>query len=393
MEKVKVQAKICLLIALYFLSYYLYVGIQNPVPELGDSWDYHIPIANTILDGRFLHPSHFRLPQWYYPGSSEAINAVFILLGIPTLSNIFATVVLFFCLWKLGTVFNLKYYYALTFALTFVTLNVILRWLNAVSVDVWLGAFYALAIILLERPKKDVWYFVKLGAVIGMLIGTKYTALVFVLVLAVFFFKKIFPLLTISRILAFLVPFSFFGLFWYIRNYIFVHNPFYPLNMFGFTGPNIFGNFTVWNVGLAYPSTMVNAAFGEYKLWLFSIIVAVCVLVYRFLIKKQWRSDQITTLFLLGLINFLLFLTFVTSPQSWIMVSSFRYSFPVFIPLILGIFLLAQKHKKEELIGYIAIGNMIAVLSFAYYPKLVLFYTPFALLIFSFLQKHEKKRR
>jgi len=83
MGKIKLLANVCLLIALYYFIHFTYIGVLQPIPVLGDSWDYHIPIAHTILDGNFLHSSDFRIPQWYYPGSSEAINSLFILIHIP----------------------------------------------------------------------------------------------------------------------------------------------------------------------------------------------------------------------------------------------------------------------------------------------------------------------
>ncbi len=385
--KLRLIANVCLIVALYYFVYYVYLGIINPIPALGDSWDYHIPIATTILDGRFLNPSDFKLPQWYYPGSSEAINALFILLHIPlTLSNIFATCVLFFCLLYLAKVFRLQYYYAIIFASAFTTLNVVVRWLNAVSIDVWVAVWFALAIVLLENPKKNYSYFAKLGLVLGMLIGSKYTAFIFFLVLSAFYFKNIIKVLTLSRFLMFLVPFSIFGLFWYIRNYIYTQNPFYPLLVLGFPGKEIFGNYRVWNVGLKYPITMFDSALAEYKMWIFVVILALLWLIYQYLIKRQYHLNSINKLFILGLTNFLFYFTFPTSEQPWIMVSSFRYSFPAFIPLMLGTFLLAAKYKKEELIGYLAVGNMIMVTSLEYHPKLVFIYVPLALLIF-YLQK------
>ena len=196
MHKVSVLAKASLLIGLYFLVYYIYIGITNPLPTDGDSWDYHIPIAVNIIEGDFLYhppevipqwkrpashglnipPGLHLIPQWYYPGSSEAINAICILFHIPALSNIFAAIVLFLSLWKLALTFRLSYYYSLLFAITVCTLNLILRWLNVVSIDVWVAVWFTLAIILLENPKKSLFYFMKLGFVLGMLIGSKYTA-------------------------------------------------------------------------------------------------------------------------------------------------------------------------------------------------------------------------
>lgn len=387
----KIFAQIALLISCYYLIYFLYVGIQHPVPELGDSWDYHIPIAKTILDGRFLHPEHFRLGQWYYPGSSEVINALFILFHIPlTVSNIFATIVFFLCLWKLGTVFRLSYYYALLFALTFCTLNVTLRWLNAVSIDVWVGVFFTLALILLEHPRKSFLYFIKLGIVLGMLIGSKYTGVLFALVLGVFYLKKILSVVNPIRFLLFFIPFSFFGLFWYIRNYFWVSNPFYPLSVLGFKGTNLFSD-TIWSVGIHYPRQVIDAGVAEYKVWIFLLPMAFGFLIHHYLIKRHGNLDSVSKLFLLGLINFFIFLTFPTSSQSWIMVSSFRYSFPAFIPLFLGFFLLAQNLKKEEWVGYLSIGSMIMVTSLNYYPKLMLFYMPLAFILFFLLQRTHYK--
>lgn len=391
MGKIKLLANVCLLIALYYFVYFTYTGIRQPIPALGDSWDYHIPIAQTILDGRFLNPSNFVLAQWYYPGSSEAIISLFIFFHIPlTLSNIFAVIVLFFGLWKLGGIFKLRYYYALIFSLTFITLNVVVRWLNAVSIDVWVGVFFVLAIILLENPKKSLLYFAKLGFVSGMLIGSKYTAFLFAVVLLGFYIKSTIKVVNLPRILVFIVPFSIFGLFWYVRNYLLMHNPFYPLEIWGFKGKLLFTD-RVWNIFLKHPLQMFDSAFSEYKIWSFVVLIALGWLAYQYLIKKHYYLDSIKKLFLLGLINLLFYFTFPTSEQPWIMVSSLRYSLPVFIPLILGVFLLAAKYKKEEVIGYIAIGNMIMVVSLAYHPKLVLLYLPLAIIIFYFMDRYEKK--
>ncbi len=383
MKNIKAIANIALIIALYYMVYYIYIGVLNPIPAPGDSWDYHIPISKTILDGRFLNPHDFKLPAWYFPGSSEAINSIFILFRIPlTLSNIFATFILFFSCWKLALTFRLQRYYALLFALAFITLNAVIRWQNAISIDIWVGVFFTIAIILLESPKKGLLYFVELGFVLGMLIGSKYSVWYFVITLMIFYMRKVWSLITISRFTAFFLPFSFIGLFWYIRNFIYTQNPFYPLSAFGFKG--VVYKYTMWNGMIQHPLDMLNAGFGEYKIWIFSVFIAGIVLVYNFVIKKKYELNSINKLFLIGLLNFSFFLTFPTSEQAWIMVSSFRYSYPVFIPLMLGTFLLAAKYKKEELIGYVAIANMINVVTMAYYPKLVLIYLPVALVVFLF---------
>jgi len=402
MQNVKVITKVGFIIAFYYLSYYLFMGFLNPLPLDGDSWDYHIPIALSILNGSFLNASFgtiprlhnpvtgmiHMLPQWYYPASSEAINAIFILFHVPTFSNIFAAIVLFFSCWKLGLTFRLSKYYSILFALSIVTSGVIVRWLNSVSIDVWVGVWFVLSLILLEKPKKSVRYFATVGFVLGMLVGSKYTALYFFTVLIIFYAKRLVRNCNFQRTIAFIIPFSIFGLFWYSRNFILTANPFYPLARFGFPGPYLF-NDTIWNATLHHPFDMFNANFGEYHLWLFSAFVAVIALINKFVIKKNFQLDDVHKIFLIGFINVIFYFNFPANSQVWIMVSSVRYSIPAFIPLILGVFMVAAKYKKEELIGYVTIANMINVLSMAFYPKLILFYLPVSLLAFYLLDREK----
>jgi len=256
-KQIKTLVNVGIIIALYFLTYYLYTGYLHPLPLDSDSWDYHIPIAESILDGSFIsrpNPSILqkqylgsinvqnlptwlhaplirKLPQWYYPGSSEAINAIFVFFHIPTFSNIFAAIVLFFVCWKLSLTFRLPTSYSLLFALTFSTLNVVLRWLNVVSIDVWVSIWFGLSIILFENPKKSLTYFVKLGFVLGMLIGSKYTTISFCATLFIFYVWNLIKYVNLPRFLAFLIPFSAVGLFWYIRNYLLMGNPIYPFSI------------------------------------------------------------------------------------------------------------------------------------------------------------------
>lgn len=230
MNQLKIIVFCALIIWSFYLVYYAYSAILNPVVGLGDGRDYHIPISQSILNGTFLHPEHFKLMQWYYPGSAEAFNSLLILLHVPlTLSNLFPIIILAFALFKLGMTFRLSYYASILYALTFVMLNVIVRWYIAVSIDVWLAVFFVFAIILLEKPQKTIKYFALLGFVLGMLIGTKYTADYFIILLVVVYFRNILKVISLPRLIVFLIPFSFFGLFWYVRNYMYMQNPFYPM--------------------------------------------------------------------------------------------------------------------------------------------------------------------
>jgi len=229
-SQTKTFAYVSLLILSYRIVYYAYIGIIHPIPALGDSWDYHIPISQSILSGTFLTLPHATVAQWYYPGSAEAINALFLLLHIPlTLSNLFAVLVLFVVCFVLGRTFRLHFYLSILFAAMVCGLNVFVRWYNAVSIDVWVAVFFLLGIILLEKPRKSYLYFATLGFVLGMLIGSKYTACLFAVILVVLYWKPIISNISFGRLITFIIPFSIFGLFWYIRNAVLKHNPFYPM--------------------------------------------------------------------------------------------------------------------------------------------------------------------
>jgi len=138
---------------------------------------------------------------------------------------------------------------------------------------------------------------------------------------------------------------------------------------------------------------MINAGFGEYHLWIFSALIALIILFNQYIIKRKFNLSPINKLFMIGLVNLMFYFNFPTSSQTWIMVSSFRYSLPAFLPLILGVFMLAAQNKKGELIGYVVIANMINMLNMAYYPKLVLIYLPTCLVIFYFLNRNIIKQK
>lgn len=389
MVEIKILSRIALLILIYFVVYALYNGIINPVPAQGDSWAYHIPISQTIINGTFLNPVDYKLPQWYYPGSSEAINSIFLILNIPlTLSNLFASLVLFFTLWKLGMTFRLPYYYALLFAVAICSLNGIVRWFNAVSIDIWVSVFFCWAIILLENPQKTKLFFLKLGFVLGMLIGSKYTAIGFLIIILLTYWKSIVNNINFQRILIFFIPFSIFGVFWYIRNYISVGSPFYPVSVLGFRGEHLF----LSNIGteiLAHPIQMMNALFGEFKIWSFVLLVPIIYPLWYLKNKKKNSIYGLHKILLIASACIVYFITFPTSSDEWIMVSSLRYSFPFFILLILAVFLIAQKLKRTIWLGYFVIANMIMVTSFNYYPKLIFLYLPITLISYYLIGKFE----
>jgi hypothetical protein len=76
------------------------------------------------------------------------------------------------------------------------------------------------------------------------------------------------------------------GLFWYIRNYISIQNPFYPLDIGGFKGTHLFTE-NIWQIAFLYPQTMLDAGFGEYKIWFFTLFLAIGWIVWKYVFKKN----------------------------------------------------------------------------------------------------------
>ena len=239
--------------------------------------------------------------------------------------------------------------YSFLFSLTFVTLNVILRWINSVNVDIWMAVFFVWALILLENPRKELTYFLKLGFVAGVIIGSKYSGLYIIVVLSLFYTKKIISAVNTKGIIAFIIPFSIFGLFWYVRNYLITGNPFYPTPIFNFPGIEIFNGLRVYSVTLERPLDIFNALFSEYKMWMFVVLIALIMVFRRIIIYKKFKLDQMYMLYLLGLVNFIIYFNFPSDYPKSVMVSSLRYSYTSFITLILAVFLQMKKLKKVNI--------------------------------------------
>ena len=102
----------------------------------------------------------------------------------------------------------------------------------------------------------------------------------------------------------------------------------------------------------------------------------VCYYIYK-------RVSILFPFIIVGVLNILIYLNLPSDNKDYIMTSVMRYSYPAFIPFILGLFLLAQRYVKEEALGVIAIVNMMFVgFPLVYNPKLVFVVAPIALAIF-----------
>ena len=383
-QNLSLFTKLILIFFVYIIVYFISFAFTYPAPD-GDSINYHIPIAKSFLDGTFIDPEKINAVPFlkYSPGSSEGILSIFLSFNIPMqLYNVTAVLFLFVVLYKVGRVFGLDRNLSLVFGVSVSTLPAMLRWINMEIIDIWMAGFFAMSLLLLEKPRKSIKYFLTLGFAAGMLIGSKYSGPLFAVILFLFYFRKIIPYLNIKRIISFLIPFSVFGLFWYIRNLYLTGNPLYPQPFLFFKGDRFPILETPVLETMLFTSggikNFVDAAFSEYSLWIVSFFVALYV-VYKWLNKR--KLSKATFVALIGLANFIVYLFLPSDKYFHIFVSVVRYSFPAIVPLVLSTFLFAKEKSKEELVCLITFVTLLASPIYQYHPKVLIIVLPIAFFI------------
>ncbi len=378
-------------IVIYLLIHYIFVGITT-LPSEGDSIHQHIPNAKAILAGKIFF-SHKNTEISSYPATSEAILAAFMLLHIPlNLYNVLAIVVLFFALVHLGQAFGLSKNSSLMLAFSLFSLNGVLRYADTQKIDIWLVVFYAFSLLLLQKPEKKLSYFVKLGFTLGLVVGSKYSGPLWVIILLGFYFKNFIQHLNVGRFLAFLLPFSIFGLSWYIRNYLTFGNPFYPQPFLFFKGDphSLLYAWPYWRIAISFPGELLNALISDYMVWVVSIVFLAVICVGNLFFKKFQSIHPVRKVLLLGLVNFVYFLFLPAAPihKYTAIVYDIPISFPALLTMMLTVFCIAKIYKQTELLTFIAFANMIFVIStFPYHPKLIFgFVLLFTVLILSLVR-------
>lgn len=386
-DRINIAAWLSFGLFLYLLIYLSYQGITTSPETPGhdiDSIVYHIPIAQNIASGKLLPPD---LPHGlgYYPAVGESILAIFIILGNPlNLFNVLGLILLFTLCRAISRRFGLSNAYSTIFAVSVVSLNSVTRLTNSQSVDILLAIFFLIALYLLQIPSKSFLYFIKLGIAVGLLIGVKYSGVLFAGILILFYFRQIVKNMNFAKFLTFSIPILILGLSWYIRNYTITGNPMYPGGLFGL---HKHPDFMVQNwypiVSLlqnpSFITTFFLALVSEYLIWSVTLFMPFVILYFEKL--KRINFDQkIKHLAFLGLANFGVYLFIPSNPGA--VVSDVRYLFPSLIPLILATFLLAQKYKRVNELSIVALFSSYSVLAqLEYRPKLVFVW----LILISFL--------
>ncbi len=388
---------VCLTFFLFVIISYLFIGIRTH-PTEGDSLNYHIPIAKAYFDGTILTPQSIAGTPYlkFSPGASEGILAAFYLFHIsPNLYNVLGVIVLILALYRLGKNAGIEKQGSIIFATSVATLNGIVRWTDTQIIDIYLAAFFSFSLAYLLKPEKKVSYFLKLGIFLGMLAGSKYSGLIFAIILLFVFGKKLVKYSSFKNFLLFTFFFLFFGMSWYLRNFISTGNPLYPQGFLFFKDYGLLILKTqVWSVmtGSWYGFVgTINAVISEYMIWSLSIpLVLVGILMKRksILLKK---NRNILLLILVGFLNLGFYLFLPSDNKDFIMVSVIRYSYSAFIPFILCVFLLVQEVKKLELLGFLVIANMFVVgFPQSYNPKVLLLLIPIGIILY-FVQDFKYK--
>lgn len=375
-------AKFSLVIFSFLIIYYVFVGFKL-LPWEGDSLAYHLPIAKLILSGKIVNPALLTY-EWptdfyrlYQPGAIESILSLFVLTKIPvSLFDVLGIVVFFFSMYLLGKTYGLNKDLSIIFASSLGTLHTVTRWILSQTIDIWLAAFFGFALVLLKNPKNTWKYFASLGVALGFLFGGKYTGPAYFLILIVIFGREMFKKINIKNFISFFIPFSILGLFWYIRNYILTGDPYFPQSIPFFKGiPYHVLDYPAGSMLLKYPKVWFDALFSEYTIWSL-VLITVPFLIFKFKNKPDVK------LLIFSVLSFVIYLFLPSGETPSLITSGFRYTYVAFIPLVLIIFLNAQKYKKELLLSIVALTNMLIMPELSYHPKLLFFLIPIVLLIY-----------
>lgn len=366
----QISFSLFLFIVVYFV-FHAFKFTPEVINEL-DSLGQHIPLAESILKGKLFSPPEMGSGLGYYMPIGEIILAIFIRIGMPLgLYNVAAILALFYLCYKLAKKLGLDNNLSVIYAFSISYLNSVTRLIPTQKNDLWLNVFFIWVLYLLTKPKKDYKFFLLLGISVGLLVGVKYSGILFAIILLGVYLINIRKHLNIKNMLVFSVPVISLGIVWFLRNYNITGNPFYPVNTLGFRGHP---NFTVpqgYQNLLATRSIILTleAFISEYLVWsIFPVLLLVAAIKHK--VHKIKGVKQL--LIIAGLSSVIYFL----APTEFTRVnitSNMRFLQPAFIALILASFMIAKKTGKEREIILISLLSSIMVLSqLSYYPKLIM---------------------
>ena len=365
------------------------MGFTTTPVQLGevDSLTYHIPIAESISRGDFTNLSYIKQGLGYYPAVGETMLSLFVKFNIPlNLFNVLGLVLLFFCCRFTARTFGLSKMASLVFAATFSLLPTVLRLILTQTIDIWLAVFFLCSLSLLQKPKRSISYFLKIGFSLGLLVGVKYSGILLMLALLVVYSRKVLSMFTVRRFVAFFVPFFILGLSWYVRNWIITGNPIYPVAFLGWQAHPDF-HATDWTSVKVFLEPggawlMIQAVISEYLFWSLAPLIVMLVSYYSKIKKQEELLKDLIPLVVLAVINFIIFLPQPSLPDMQIVVSNMRFVYPVMIPLMLFVFIIAKRLRIIKELTIVALLSSISVLpQLDYKPKLIIVWIMFVIVI------------
>ncbi len=364
----------------FVLLYFAYLAVTTTPILLGevDSLTYHIPMAEAFAEGNFKDLFYIPRGLGYYPGVGEIILSLFIKLNIPLgLFNVLGLVLLFFGCKLTARVFGLGRGASLAFATTFSLLPTVLRLVLTQTIDIWLAVFFLFSLSLLQKPKRSISYFLKIGFSLGFLVGVKYSGILLMLALSAVYLRKVLPMLTARRFIAFFVPFVILGFTWYARNWIITGNPIYPVAFLDWQAdPNFHAtDWTSIKVFLEPGGVwlMIQSLISEYLFWSLAPLLVVLIYYYSKIKKQRELLKDLMPLVVLAVINFFIFLPQPSLPDMQIVISNMRFVYPVMIPIMLFVFVVAKRLGILKELTIVALLSSISVLpQFDYRPKLII---------------------
>ena len=372
------------------------------LPTEADSLYYHLPLAQSYLKGSFVTADFGSNLHMYFPAATEALLAVMLSFGLPVgLFNVVGLLALWSGCYLLGRATQMDESNSLLFACTIGTLYGVVRWVHAQTVDIWLAAYYVTVLALLLKPRREWWYFIHIGILLGLVVGSKYSGPLFIAGLFVVYvhswWQGLLQQVTsrfelLSKLVVAGLTAAVVGGFWYIRNWMITGNPVFPLDtpvFKGVSGNEIIAT-PIWKAYLLYPGQMIDGAVSEFMIW---AVVSTGLLAYALYI--WWKAkftplktagiywdSSLTKLCMLGVFNFGVFLLLPSGDSMQLHVSQYRLGYVFIIVLILAFFKLVQHTKKlEQLLNLAVLSNLLVVTSFPYRPKIIVAIVLFYLMI------------
>lgn len=390
-SKNSLASKLAISLFLFIIIYFIYAALTTTPEGLKevDSLTYHIPIAKTLAEGKLFFVPETVSGIGHYPAISESILAIFIKLGLPLgLFNVLGLSLLLYICVRLGLLYGLKKQDAIVFGVSVVALNTIVRLVPAQKNDIWLAIFFLWSLYLLSKPKENLSYFLTLGLSLGFLIGVKYSGILFAFVLLVVFWKRLLKFVNRYRLIALVAPVFVFGFFWYLRNYLVIGSPFYPVSLLGFPGNPHFYYYVAFKTLMSSRGFILwtESFISEYLIW----AMAPLAIIYILLRKERKRLlKDLYPLIIIGFLNIIVYLRLPTALIRQNIISNLRFTYPVMIPFMLAVFLLAKKIRASEQLNAIALLSSFAILpQLAYRPKIIFIWLLITIVIINFTRSH-----